>query len=111
MKRTPLKRSPFLRKPSWKKLERQSKNPERRARNVIPARVRKQVHERSGGICEFVDKHGNRCTFWGTCLHHRKKRSQGGKHTAENLADSCWYHNDWAEREKVEAVKLGWTIL
>lgn len=111
MKRTPLKRTPFKRKLTWKKLEPISKDPSRRARRFVPSVIIKQVKQRSGGQCEFVWPDGSRCPASAAPQpHHLKKRSQGGKHTVCNLKDSCWYHNKFAEDEKLESIKLGWTI-
>lgn len=45
----------------------------------IPARVRSEVRERAGGYCEVCTRPGP------THIHHRKLRSQGGKHEVANL--------------------------
>lgn len=96
----------------WKKLAPISKDPARRARRFVPQSVIDQIKLRSGGRCEFKDAQGNRCHAEATRTpHHKKKRSQGGKHTLEDCADSCWAHNEWSETHKAESVALGWTIV
>ena len=55
----------------------------RSAKSVIPTTVRAEVSRRSGGICEICRK------ARATNKHHKLPRSQGGKHTAENLLDLC----------------------
>lgn len=109
-----MKKTPFKPKEGkvWKRIQPISKNKEKRARRFVPESIIKLVKERSGGICEFVNQFGGRCPSEAQHQpHHRKKRSQGGKHTLENLADSCWYHNNFAETEKSKSIKLGWTII
>lgn len=104
--------STFKYKATWKKLSPISKNKERAARRFVPVAIIKKIKIRSGGICEFVDENGVRCKNPAERTpHHVKKRSQGGKHTLENCRDSCWYHNDWAEREKKKSLELGWTAI
>ena len=44
------------------------------------------VRARSGGRCEFV-MDNIRCHRRGEQKHHKRRRSQGGTDTAENLAD------------------------
>lgn len=105
MKKTPLR--PKKGK-AWKRLR--PINPNNKNR-FVPESIIKAVDARSGGICEFIGDYGIRCTNEGQRTpHHRLKRSQGGKHTLENCAKSCPFHNDWAEREKLESIRLGWTI-
>jgi hypothetical protein len=112
MTRKPLKRTPFKRKASWKKLEPISKDKARRARRFVPESIRKAVLERAGHICEFVDANGRRCMSPAQRQpHHRMKRSAGGKHTLSNLAACCNFHNLYAERFKTYCVNVGWTIL
>lgn len=48
-------------------------------RDSIPADVRQAVYTRSEGYCEA-------CGLWGANhVHHRKLRSQGGRHELANL--------------------------
>lgn len=58
----------------------------------IPLKVRMEVFNRAGGLCEGI-VNGQRCLSpgdWrGLSMHHIKKRSQGGQHTADNLRLQC----------------------
>ena len=75
----PLQRhTPFR---SASSLRRSPVNPvsRRRTRDDIPATVRKAVRARSGGICECG------CGRPAQHVHHRKLRSQGGRHELPNL--------------------------
>lgn len=102
-------------KKNWKTLKRKSrlnaisKDPRRIARRFVPASIIKQVKERSHGKCEFVDL-GLRCQNQAERTpHHVVERSQGGKHTLENLKDSCWEHNQFAKTHKKYCEKIGWS--
>lgn len=109
--KTPLKRKTPMKR--GKPLNKVSKVKHRRLNRSCPPAIAKAIKERSGGICEFVDEIKRRCNCEATCFQHRKKKSQGGKYTLENLKHSCWNHNLWAEtlEGKKLAPKLGWTIL
>jgi len=72
--RVPLKRTPFRPK---------------RKKDDIPALIRMQVSERSGGRCERILENGERCWRAACHKHHKLARSQGGLHTVENIADLC----------------------
>lgn len=48
----------------------------------IPLAVRREVRARSGGRCEV-------CAQPAVHMHHRKLRSQGGRHEAVNLLHLC----------------------
>lgn len=48
----------------------------------IPNHIREKVNERDKAICRG-------CGRAGTELHHIKFRSQGGKHTVDNLVTLC----------------------
>ncbi|HET6915759.1 MAG TPA: HNH endonuclease signature motif containing protein [Acidimicrobiales bacterium] len=54
-------------------------SPKRRRTGDIPADMRRQVKARSRGFCEA-------CGVYGAAhVHHRKLRSQGGRHELPNL--------------------------
>jgi hypothetical protein len=65
----------------------------------VPLAVAKQVRERDGNQCSFVDSAGRRCTErrWLT-LEHRHPFSLGGPATVENLCVLCKAHNEHAAR-------------
>ena len=56
-------------------------------RSKIPKTVRAKVVARSGGKCEAACS--DSCQEKGGHLHHKLMRSQGGKHTVDNLIDVC----------------------
>lgn len=70
---SPLRRTPLAARPA---------EPTRRSKATkpdVPASVRRAVRERSGGICEACG------TDRAEHVHHRKLRSQGGRHEPANL--------------------------
>lgn len=71
-RKTQLKRTPFV---------------SRRRKPDIPAKIRKAVHDRSGGLCEM--KVEGVCTGRAQQIDHIKNRSQGAGHTLDELQDSC----------------------
>lgn len=95
-----------------KPLPKVSKTPHKASKRFVPLSVLKEVKERSGGICECVWPVIGRCSI--RCNrkaqrqpHHILQRSQGGKHTAENLLDVCFECHNWIENHKTAAAKLG----
>lgn len=73
--------------------------PRQRGRNV-PAAVRREVFERDGARCTFVDDTGQRCRETHLLeIHHLKPFAQGGQHTAANLTIYCKAHNTLAAEE------------
>lgn len=69
--------------------------------------ARDAVHERSGGLCEFV---------WCPCraeqMHHRRPRRMGGSSAADtndssNLVDLCSAHHAWVESNRLDAIAMG----
>lgn len=52
-----------------------------------PRWLKLQVIERAEGVCEAMCS--PRCSWRGTDVHHRKKRSQGGEHTLDNALFVC----------------------
>jgi len=60
----------------------------------IPAKVRRAVWVRDGGVCAFVSKSGRRCRERGFVeLHHVDPHGVGGEATAENIRLLCRAHN------------------
>lgn len=97
-------------KRSWIKRGKPLKKRAKKSRSVIPAKVRKEVRERSGGICEFTWE-GPRCTNTAHEMHHVLARSQGGKHTPDNLMDSCFPCHVRAKDQAKEAIRRGFVKL
>lgn len=98
MKRTPLQRRTAIRRTPF---------PRRRPAKstVIPWTVRQEVEARSGGLCEWPS-----CPEQATDLHHRLMRSQGGKHTVENLAALCRSHHRHIHDHPAQSYESGWLI-
>jgi 5-methylcytosine-specific restriction endonuclease McrA len=66
----------------------------------VPAAERREVFERDGGRCSYLDSHGARCRetrYLG--LHHLKPFAQGGANLASNLTLRCAAHNALAAEE------------
>ena len=71
-------------------------DPRQRGRQ-IPARVRRQVAERDGDRCTYVDERGQRCRETsGLELHHEHAFALGGPPTEANISLRCKAHNDLA---------------
>jgi hypothetical protein len=65
----------------------------------VPLVIARQIWERDGGQCTFVDSEGRRCQerrF--LTLEHREPFALGGAATVENLCLLCKAHNDHAAR-------------
>ena len=74
----------------------QRADPRQRGRQ-IPARVRRQVAERDGDRCTYVDERGQRCRETsGLELHHEHAFALGGPPTEANISLRCKAHNDLA---------------
>lgn len=111
MKRSPIRRKSELKRSAWRPegvvLQRKTKLKARY--KPISVGVRYLVNARAQGLCELCGtwvEEGNRA------YHHRKRRSQGGKDTAENLrylhSEPCHLttihgHPEWAYR-------MGWML-
>lgn len=86
-----------------------TKDPKRRTARFVQPNMIRQIKARSGGRCEFVDEDGNRCEDQAERTpHHLVPRSLGGKHTFENLRDSCWFHNNLAKEDPKYCRAIGW---
>jgi predicted restriction endonuclease len=72
---------------------------------LVPKAVRKEVEDRSGGNCEFPG-----CFNVSTEFHHRKLRSQGGKHTADNILDLCRIHHRAIHDNPKVSYERGWLV-
>lgn len=89
---TPLSRSPMRRTPP---------------KSGIPQSVREIVRLRSGGICEI-----NAVCVASPAVHqhHRKLRSQGGRHVPGNLLDCCALCHAYAHAHPALSYERGWLI-
>jgi len=57
---------------------------------MIPRKIRQQVYDRAKNLCEVCRTRGD---FRGLAIHHKVKRSQGGKHELNNLILLCGRHH------------------
>jgi hypothetical protein len=87
-------------------------------RGYVPRAVRREVFERDGEQCTFVDGAGRRCPSRAFLeLDHRKARALGGADDATNLCVKCRRHNgleaervfgrEHVERKKNERKHIG----
>jgi hypothetical protein len=73
--------------------------PRQRGR-YVPAAERREVFQRDGGRCSYVDSNGGRCRETRYLeLHHTKPFAQGGANLASNLTLRCAAHNALAAEE------------
>lgn len=103
----PIKRTAWRRKPSKAK----------RAYDRAFAMSTLLVRARSGGRCEYIhvkspDDNGFRRCTWNVSgpPHHRKRRSQGGSNSRDNLLDLCPYHHDLVHANPLVSVARGYLI-
>ena len=62
----------------------------------IPAAVRREVSERDGNQCTFVDARGRRCNERQALqFHHDDPYARGGDHSPENIQMMCAAHNQY----------------
>ena len=79
--------------------------PERRNNNNnktrhVPRAVRREIYERDGLQCAFVDpESGRRCGEAAVELQHHRAYALGGEHSADNLSLFCKSHNAHAARK------------
>jgi 5-methylcytosine-specific restriction endonuclease McrA len=74
---------------------RAQKPPANRTRH-IPAAVRRQVWQRDGGQCAFVDGEGRRCSSTRFLeFHHVKNWARGAKHEVGQIELRCRGHNQY----------------
>ena len=77
----------------------------KRAKQVAYAQARAEVYERSGGLCEAAVE--GRCPHQGSEAHHKRRRSQGGADTADNLVWLCELHHRWVHANPTAAIDVG----
>jgi len=67
-----------------------------RRTRAIPAAIRREVWQRDGGRCTFLDQQGRRCRATRAMeYHHDRPYGKGGQHEADNIALRCWAHNQF----------------
>lgn len=70
----------------------------------IPPKVRAEVMERADQVCEMCGQQR------AAELHHRRNRSQSGKHTPANLGALCSPCHLHVTVHPAAAVRSGWSI-
>ncbi len=110
MKRTPLKKNGHLkritggliRNPFRRKPPQEDADTKWRREHLAKYKVCMIGHV----LCQEGIK--NSCQIVPTGLHERIKRGQGGPMVdPRNLLPSCWWCNQWVEREAIKADELG----
>lgn len=74
------------------------------ASDPIPAKIRAAVKARSGGLCE------DECGRPAVHVHHRKLRSQGGKHETPNLLHLSTECHDFYHHNRKFADLMGYIV-
>jgi hypothetical protein len=64
----------------------------------IPLAVRREVYERDGGQCTFVDDQGRRCSARAVELHHVQPFAAEAAHAADIITLHCRAHNQLQAR-------------
>lgn len=73
----------------------------------MSAVTKQQVRDRSGGVCE-VRVPG--CHGKAVQMHHKKRRSQGGAHSPDNLLHVCGRCHTWIHQHVADAKQHGWIL-
>lgn len=71
----------------------------------VPKRVARVVVDRAGGYCEAMCCPN--CSGRAEQLHHRKLRSQLGRHEVSNLIHICHNCHSWIHAHTGEAYRIG----
>jgi len=78
-----------------------------RRTRAIPAAIRREVWQRDGGRCTFVDQQGRRCRGTRSVeYHHLTPYGKGGQHEANNIALRCRAHNRYQAD-----LDFGWKVM
>ena len=74
----------------------------------IPLSVRKEIRSRSGGYCEA--RVPGVCQNTASHIHHKKRRSQLGLHSLDNLVDLCTNCHTYAHANPKFSFEVGLLI-
>src|SRR5690606_35881093 len=90
--------------PRWRQRQSQRDRvpaePHQRQRESVRAAVRREVWQRDGARCTYVDNRGQRCRETAFLeLHHVSPHALGGPATADNLTLRCPAHNALAAEQ------------
>jgi hypothetical protein len=73
-----------------------------------PRWLREAAWERAEGLCEaMIPQARPQCQWYGTDLHHRKKRSAGGKHELVNGLWVCRFCHQYIEAHPAWSFERG----
>lgn len=75
------------------------------AKQRMPAHIAEAVIERANYACEAGIP--GTCTGRGEDIHHRKLRSQGGKHDLDTCVLLCHSCHMWAHQHTGDAYRMG----
>lgn len=110
MKRSALKRTELRRKTPFRSTASRvrdlalPKHGRSRIAKTIPVKVRQEVADRSGFVCELG------CGTRAVHMHHRRMRSQQGRHEAVNLIHTCSAHHVAIHANPARSYALGWLV-
>ena len=74
----------------------------------IPTEVAETVINRAAGYCEVM--FAAACTGRAEHLHHRKLRSQLGRHEVENLLHICHQCHNWIDAHPAASYERGFLV-
>lgn len=75
----------------------------------MPPEIRVEVFSRANYMCEIMSRESE-CTGRAEHAHHRKLRSQGGKHTVANIVGICHKCHDFVHGHPAIAYTNGWLV-
>lgn len=76
------------------------KKPKMEGSERLTAEVRRQVNDRSNGICEFPQ-----CSNMGQTYHRKVRGSNGGKYITSNVVHLCNYHHKLIHGNEFQGAK------
>lgn len=79
------------------------------AKRRMPRSVAESVQSRADDVCEYVIP-GAGCGWVPTQIHHRRLRSQGGKHDAVTCVFICEPCHRYSHMNVEESYENGWLV-
>lgn len=73
-----------------------------------PEWLRRAAYDRADGVCEAMCSPG--CGWFGTDVHHRQKRSQGGEHALVNALWVCRSCHEFLESNPARSYEVGYLV-
>src|SRR5699024_12283126 len=81
----------------------------KKKKNRMPPELVEAVRYRADNMCEVMNPDAG-CTGRHEETHHRKMRSQQGKHTRENCVAACNACHGYIHRHPAIAYEKGWLV-